>query len=435
MSRPSRVLRDRAAGFSTMPGRLHRALSPLRRLLLPVLGATVAAVAAAQSESGGTGTWSGRAEVVTSFEQIRARAGSALARVGGLPDSTTALELRPEVTWETARLSVTAKPRAVIIAAGGERTVSTELNEGWVRLRPRSGLSLQAGREVLLWGPAMFWNPSNPFFAENNRDNPQRELGGIDLVRARWQISRAWSATAISQFGRGRAAVDAAHRNGVKFDWIGDSASAGLIAAAAPGQRASVHGWTQATVSNALILYGEFGWSEGADTVRPEPGATPTGWLLLPTPAGGRSVKAIAGGAYTLLSGVTVTLEVWRNGDAWDADRRGTVATALGALVRRPYGMADGQIGSLLTTPPDPYGRHRAGAQLMNAGEGRTSWLVRYTHGLDEGGGEWLGYLRRDLGDSLRVWGSAAWRSGSDRSGYGLGIRSAVTVGFTWMPW
>jgi tetratricopeptide (TPR) repeat protein len=46
-----------------------------------------------------------------------------------------------------------------------------------------------------------------------------------------------------------------------------------------------------------------------------------------------------------------------------------------------------------------------------------------------------LGNLRRDLGDSLRVWGSAAWRSGSDRSGYGLGIRSAVTVGFTWMPW
>jgi len=426
----SRFPADRSAGKG-IPGLRASATWCAATLALVASSGFAPSLAAAS----GAGSWSSRAEIVTSWEQVRPRAGSALERVAGLPDSTSAIEVRPEVTWEFSRASLTAKPRLLATAAAGDREVVTQVDEGWLRVRPRTGLSLQAGREVLLWGPATFWNPSNPFFAENNRANPQRALGGIDLARVRWQFNRAWSATAISQFGRGRAAVASAHRQGIKVDWVGDSASAAFVAAVAPHERASVHGWAQATVNDALLVYAELGWSEGADTVRPEPGATPTGWLLLPTPASGRSVKAIAGGAYTLLSGVTVTLEVWRNGDAWDADRRGTVATALDALVRRPYGMADGQIGGLLTTLPDPYGRHRAGAQVMNAGQGRTAWLARYSHGMDEGGGEWLGYLRRDLTDSLQVWGSAAWYRGGQRSGFGLGVRSAVSVGLTWMPW
>lgn len=200
-------------------------------------------------------------------------------------------------------------------------------------------------------------------------------------------------------------------------------------------ERASVHGWAQGTVSDAVIVYGEAGWSEGAASLYPERGPSPTGWSLQPRGGDARRLKAIVGGAYTLLSGATVTVEVWRNGDAWGADRRGQVAEALRALVRQPFGIADGQIGGILTTLPEPYGRHRAGVQLANAGDVRTAWLVRYTHGIDEGGGEWLGYLRRDLSDSLQVWGSAAWRTGGERSAYGLGVRSAVSVGLTWMPW
>lgn len=421
--------------------RAHGVGSRLPRAIRAALALPVVALAAAvglgsvRAAPAGPGTWSSRAEIVASWEQVRPRDGSALARVAGLPDSTSAIELRPEVTWEFARVSLTAKPRVLATAAGGEQDVVSQLDEGWLRVRPRAGVSLQAGREVLLWGPATFWNPSNPFFAENNRANPQRALGGIDLARVRWQFNRAWSATAIGQFGRGRADVASAHRQGVKVDWVGEAASAAFVAASAPHERASVHGWAQGTVSDAVIVYGEAGWSEGAASLYPERGPSPTGWSLQPRGGDARRLKAIVGGAYTLLSGATVTVEVWRNGDAWGADRRGQVAEALRALVRQPFGIADGQIGGILTTLPEPYGRHRAGVQLANAGDVRTAWLVRYTHGIDEGGGEWLGYLRRDLSDSLQVWGSAAWRTGGERSAYGLGVRSAVSVGLTWMPW
>lgn len=423
--------RRRARGVAS---RLPRVIGSALAIPIVALVASVG-VAPVRATPAGPGTWSSRAEIVASWEQVRPRDGSALARVAGLPDSTSAIELRPEVTWEFARVSLTAKPRVLATAAGGEHDVATQLDEGWLRVRPRSGLSLQAGREVLLWGPATFWNPSNPFFAENNRANPQRALGGIDLARVRWQFNRAWSATAITQFGRGRAEVASAHRQGIKLDWVGDAASAAFVAAAAPRERASVHGWAQATVSDALIVYGEAGLSEGPASLFPERGPSPTGWSLQPLGGDTRRLKAIVGGAYTLLSGATVNVEVWRNGDAWGADRRGQVAAALRALVRQPFGIADGQIGGILTTLPEPYGRHRAGVQLANAGDVRTAWLVRYTHGIDEGGGEWLGYLRRDLTDSLQIWGSVAWRTGGDRSAYGLGVRSAVSVGLTWMPW
>lgn len=405
-------------------------------MLLPALALTAASgPAPLRAAAENRGSWSSRAEIVASWEQVRARDGSALARVAGLPDSTSAIEVRPEVTWELARASVTLKPRVLATAAGVKQDVATQLDEGWLRVRPRSGLSLQTGREVLLWGPATFWNPSNPFFAENNRANPQRALGGIDLARARWQFNRAWSATAIAQFGRGRAEVASAHRQGVKVDWVGDAASAAFVAAAAPRERASVHGWGQATVSDAVIIYGEAGWSEGPASLFPERGPSPTGWSLQPRGDDARRLKAIVGGAYTLLSGVTVNVEVWRKSDAWGEDQRGQVAEALRALVRQPFGIADGQIGGILTTLPEPYGRHRAGLQVANAGDVRTAWLVRYTHGIDEGGGEWLGYLRRDLTDSLQIWASAARRTGGDRSAYGLGVRSAVSVGLTSMPW
>ncbi len=433
MTRPHHEVRpavDHAAGWG-WPG-LRAAV---RRLVAALALGASSGFTPALAASGGLGSWSSRAEIVGSWEQIRPREGSALARVAGLPDSTSAIELRPEVTWTFPRTSLTAKPRLLATAAAGDREVVTQLDEGWVRLRPRTGLSLQAGREVLLWGPATFWNPSNPFFAENNRANPQRALGGIDLGRARWQFNRAWSATAIAQFGRGRAAVASAHRQGIKFDWIGESASAAFVAATAPHERASVHGWGQATVNDAVIVYGEAGWSEDPASFFPEPGPTPTGWSLVVPDRDARRIKAIVGGAYTLMSGATVTVEVWRNDAAWGGDRRRRVAEALRSLVRQPSGIADRQIGGILTTLPEPYGRHRAGVQFANAGDVRTAWLVRYTHGLDEGGGEWLGYLRRDLTDALQVWGTAAWQHGDDRSGYGLGVRSAFSVGLTWMPW
>lgn len=433
MIHPSHASRSAVERAARKPG-------PCLCSVVPAWAAALALAASlgsapAFAASGGAGSWSSRAEVVASWERVRPREGSALARVAGLPDSTSAVELRPEVTWELTRAAVTVKPRLLASVVGGERETVTQLDEGWLRVRPRAGLSLQAGREVLLWGPATFWNPSNPFFVENNRANPQRALGGIDLARVRWQFNRAWSATAISQFGRGRAAVASAHRQGVKVDWVGESASAGFVAASSPHEGASLHGWAQVTVSDAVIVYGEAGWSEGAASLFPEPAPTPTGWSLVSGGTDARRLKAVVGGAYTLLSGATVTVEVWRNDDAWGADRRRRVAEALRSLVRQPHGLADAQLGGLLTALPEPYGRHRAGVQFANAGDVRTAWLLRYSRGIEEGGGEWVGYLRRDLTDALQIWGSAAWNTGGERSGYGLGVRSAVSVGVTWIPW
>ncbi|MBM4022925.1 MAG: hypothetical protein FJ284_11925, partial [Planctomycetes bacterium] len=96
--------------------RAHGVGSRLPRAIRAALALPVVALAAAvglgsvRAAPAGPGTWSSRAEIVASWEQVRPRDGSALARVAGLPDSTSAIELRPEVTWEFARVSLTAKP-------------------------------------------------------------------------------------------------------------------------------------------------------------------------------------------------------------------------------------------------------------------------------------------------------------------------------------
>jgi hypothetical protein len=66
----------------------------------------------------------------------------------------------------------------------------------------RAGLTetvaLSLGREVMNWGPAQFRSPSSPFYFDNGRANPSRELSGVDAAKLAWTpdastfLSLAW---------------------------------------------------------------------------------------------------------------------------------------------------------------------------------------------------------------------------------------------------
>jgi hypothetical protein len=44
-------------------------------------------------------------------------------------------------------------------------------------------LYLSYGRENLQWGPSYLFSPSNPFFHDNGRSNPKKEIPGMDFAR------------------------------------------------------------------------------------------------------------------------------------------------------------------------------------------------------------------------------------------------------------
>ncbi len=242
------------------------------------------------------GTFSSRSEMQVYRQAAEAWARSPFNRIASLPDNAWVAEWRPDFDGSIDKFDVTLRPRALAERAGDKESADLWLNEGWVRLRLLDGVSLLAGRETLLWGPAMFWNPSNPFYIQNNKANPHLELGGRDFVQARWQWNRAWTLSAISEVGRGHNSGGAARcGHALKLDWVGDNASAALLAAADLGRPVGWYGWTQWTASDALLLYSEAAWSpRSAVTSCPNPPPVRTGWQLYQR-TGGRTLKLLRG--------------------------------------------------------------------------------------------------------------------------------------------
>lgn len=402
----------------------------MKRCLLLLLGATAAAAAAEKPVA-----FSGRAELRLHREATDAWSGGPFTRIAPLPDNAWSFEARPDLTLKAERLDLTLKPRALARTSDGQESSRAWLNEGWLRIRPLEGVSLQAGREALLWGPAMFWNPSNPFFTQNNRANPQQELAGRDFVRARWQWSRAWSVSAISQVGRGHDNPGPSRRDALKVDWIGESASASMLVAAEPHGTASWHGWAQWTASDAVILYGEIGWSPAETGVVAVPAHGPTGWAVESSPRSGRTFRTIVGGTYTFANGWSLAAEAWHNGDGLGSEDARLLGQAVSELGTQPRGPADAQLGALLAGTRAPWRRHYAGLQLISSGEATTGWLFRYSRNLDDDSGELVGQVTHTFGDRLQVWAHGMVRHGERESEYGRWVHTSTMLGVTWFAW
>jgi hypothetical protein len=291
-------------------------------------------------------------------------------------------------------------------------------------------VSVQAGREVLLWGPSAFWNPSNPFFTHNNKDNPKREIIGHDLMRGRWQLDDAFAVSMISQLDEGHLANSNLRRDALKLDWTGNEASAAALVSAQPGKSLGWQGWAQWTASDALIVYGEAAWQRATTHPEVQPGTGPTGWQIVnSTQAYG--LNAVLGTAYTFESNWTLNAELWRNASGLTEDESDSLAQAVDALAMQPHGMADRQLGSLVQIA-DPLRRHYAGLQLINGGDAQTGWTLRYKRNLDDDSGEAFVMVKHDIGDKFQLWANLMQRHGDRSSEYGRWVRSSAMIGVSW---
>ncbi len=135
------------------------------------------------------------------------------------------------------------------------------------------------------------------------------------------------------------------------------------------------------------------------------------------------------------MNGWSLNAELWRNGGGLTDDEARQAGQAVDSLGRQPAGLADAQLGALLSVTPVPYRRDYAGLQLMNSGDAKTGWMLRYTFNLDDGSGEAVALLTQDLGDRVQVWASLAANFGGHASEYGRWVRNSITLGATWFMW
>lgn len=360
-----------------------------------------------------------------------------------LPDRGGNGETRLDLGIEGGPLYLWARPRATADLSHwdsgknkGECETDRDLYliEGGARARLHERLFLIAGRENLQWGPAQLLSPSNPFFPMNTRDNPMRELGGMDFVRAVYVYGGGFSLSLMANVGPGEAEPPPAGwhpSEALKIDWTGTEGSLGITARRGEKVEESVGAFGQWTLNDALILYGDAGVSFGNRLPYPAVGAGPLGGRLeykyedsrKPLPAW------LLGASYTTLYGPALYVEYLRNESGLSPDESDLLirmATRLGTLAGQGFAVPAGSLSSTGT----PLGRNHLLLQLYDGQTIRdTSVILRLTMNLDDKSAAIGLYADHALSDRWRVYATATVMTGGAYREYGMAMTDKFTLG------
>ena len=323
-------------------------------------------------------------------------------------------ELRPDFRIEYPALRLTAKPRLglgyVERYSGPGDMYDTEaegyLNEAVLRLSLRDELFLHGGRENLQWGPSQLVSLSNPFNPSNGRDDPARELAGMDFVRAVWVPRTMWALSLIANVGEGRA------------EWLDPRGPFERIYAAkldytGMGHYASLVGSIREKDDTDATLGGYAGINAGEATLLYVEGNVP--------PDTDR-FQALVGGSYTFIWSGMLSLEYLHNGGgARDGDlpplpdmscrecKELPEIPEVGAFARKNY---------LFLQYYDSY-------------RDRTDVTVRLTYGLDDESGRLTGIVWHALNDYLSAFAVAHVEEGGEGAEFERILRGSITAGLS----
>jgi hypothetical protein len=253
-----------------------------------------------------------------------------------LPTYIAEMEFRPDVRLSLWHFDFSVKPRLNLAGTfwdGGMRTGDRDMdadvfvNEWLARLRLTDSLFVSYGRENLQWGPSFLFSPSNPFFRDNGRLNPKREVRGSDFARLVWLPGNAWTLSLIANVDAGRQefrSLDFRRTYAMKLDYVGSSAYASLISAYQEDNRYHVGWYGGWTVTDALLVYMEGAVIRGVNALFPVADASPLGATMEVADAFTWDGVILLGASYTLTLGPTLTVEYVYDSVGYNADQART---------------------------------------------------------------------------------------------------------------
>ncbi len=402
------------------------------------LGLTALACCAVPAHAG---DFTFRSDLLLATTHIEAATSDINVGPDRLPSQTRVYaSLRPDLKWKSDRWLLLLSPRgevswteyhddpqAAVLPPGTpppdplppppedpDQTDSDgSIHEAIVRYSPLKGLFLSVGRENLQWGPSYLVSASNPFIQDNGRNNPSREVPGLDYAKITWLMGGGWGLAAIANLDSGELdwEGDYLRQYALKLDYTGNRAYFSLI----PSYRESPDdtdpgieteddyrvgtyaGWT---VSEALLLYTEGSYRSVGD-----------------------AYAALAGGAYTFRGGTNLALEYYHNSDgctlepyveclqsgqvAPDPAQGGTM-NALSGLTRRNYVLM----------------------QLLDHSRlERWDFTLRWIYGVDDSASQVVGVIDYDASNSVRLFLIGSGFFGGDDTEYQSVIDSYVSLG------
>ncbi|MBB5017401.1 hypothetical protein HNQ59_000665 [Chitinivorax tropicus] len=334
------------------------------------------------------------------------------------------------------RLNPTLSGERQTKQGGHDETLTARMAEWAVNWRPVADWRLSLGKQVLQWGPGLTASPSNPFDYDNSRRNPLDQLTGKGFARCLINLDDHWSLNLMARLKTAHDEASFAAQQAIKLDWIGNTASASLVAAHRQGEAAHVGAYGQLTASDAALLFFEASYATGPARQVVTAANNPLGATWRTTHhASQRAVQLIAGGSYTTEGGRTASIEYRHNGHgmahpdpakhmllerAWELAQQATPISGLGTQV----------LGEALTHHRSGQGRHYLTLQwLDNQSHDKVELFMRYTRNLNDGSGEWIPSLTIELADHLQWFNYGTIRHGHRHSDFGQLLGWSLTTG------
>jgi len=218
-------------------------------------------------------------------------------------------------------LSISLKPRIHFQCNEGYDSVSSTndinsfINEWDITILLTENIALTYGRENLQWGPSSLISPSNPFFTDNGRTKPKKEVNGMDFAKISWSLTQNLYLTLIGNFSKGLQEFpfpfSFQKTYAAKFDWLLSDSQFSIIASYKEKDRLKIGGFFQSLINDAFSVHGEGVIYQGENALYPliapetpnikmenisDNSATINGMILW-------------GGSYTFESGGKLTLE------------------------------------------------------------------------------------------------------------------------------
>lgn len=370
--------------------------------------------------------------------------GNAYAR---LPERAWDAEYRGDVRVKAGPCSGTLKLRLqytrlteVEPQAANDSVHDGFVNTATLRCRLWTGSSLSVGRDVVQWGNGTLRSPSNPFFIDTGKISPIRELYGKDIMSFTVAPNATWSFSLLHQYGIGRRDPATPFRpvSALKADWVGETATAGVVASAVEGGPRRLGGYATWTASRALLWYGEASVEQGSDgwfAERVGPGPLDLRMAQTKLHSHDTLYSLLGGASYTFESGWTLNGEILHNNEGYsDAERRDVVLAAHAAAVRLFSGAADGEPATDLARALDPnlrtLGRGYVFAQLLHPELfGRLSLVLRATRNLDDHSSSLATVVNYNLNPNVQLFAFGTRNFGSQDSEFRRLLGYSVQAG------
>lgn len=359
------------------------------------------------------------------------------------------LELRPDAALNFRRLHLSVKPRMNLQWSAwddGPRKGEDDWDDDWfinewlARIGVTESLFLSYGRENLQWGPSYLYSPSNPFFLDNGRSNPRREVPGMDFSRLVWLPKMEWTISLIANWEEGRQEFrsgDFKKIYALKLDYAGGTGSAGLILSHKERDRDRLGLFGSWTATDALLLYGDAAFLRDSNLLYPvADSASPLGVSMRAADAESSSLKGtvLVGGSYTFLAGPVLTVEYLYNGAGYDDEQ----AEAFYRLRRNASDAYSGPLQGLsrraLALTADPglrFLRQHYGVVQYRQNDIRDvlNLTFSWVHNIDENSGRLISIVDCYVGDHVQLFFNSGLNSGDRETEFGTILDGYLMLG------